>query len=61
VEKAEVGGGKLEGGRLGARSEVKVENVKDKGMRFIASELSLSLGLNLNLHILLHHKLQPKN
>ena len=37
-----------EAGRLEARSEVEVENMKDKGMRFIASELGLNLSLNLN-------------
>ena len=51
-----------EAGRLEARSEVEVENMKDKGMRFIASELGLNLSLNLplGLNLILPLKLRLK-
>jgi hypothetical protein len=51
-------------GRVGVRRKAKgdVENVKDKGMRFIASELGLNLSLNLplGLNLILPLKLRLK-
>jgi hypothetical protein len=43
---------------LEPRSEFKAENVKDKGMRFIVSELGLNLSLNLNLNLILPLRLR---
>lgn len=62
-----------EAGRVEVRRAPKVEakregeNVKDKGMRLIASELGLNLdlnlplGLNLNLNQILPLKLRPRS